>query len=54
MNAKVLVLLLVALGSVRSANAVERWGVIEIVLPGPPSGNPYLDVQWSATFSQGD
>jgi hypothetical protein len=54
MNAKTLVLLLAALGGFRSANAVERWGVFELTLPGPASGNPYCDVQWSATFTQGD
>ena len=32
---------------------VERWGVFELTLAGPSTGNPYLDVQWSATFSQG-
>ncbi|MCU0981587.1 MAG: DUF5060 domain-containing protein, partial [Pirellulaceae bacterium] len=54
MNAKILVLLLAALGSARCASASERWDVFEITLPGPTSGNPYCDVQWSATFSQGD
>ena len=37
-----------------SVSAVERWGQHEIHLTGPASGNPYLDVQWSATFTQGD
>jgi hypothetical protein len=27
--------------------------VFELALPGPSSGNPYVDVQWSATFTQG-
>lgn len=34
--------------------SVERWGVFEITFTGPASVNPYLDVQVSATFSQGD
>ncbi|MBM4091411.1 MAG: DUF5060 domain-containing protein, partial [Planctomycetes bacterium] len=54
MNAKILLLFLAALGSSHSAPAIERWGVFELTLPGAPSGSPYLDVQWSATFSQGD
>lgn len=37
-----------------SLPAVEQWGRHEISLRGPASGNPYLDVQWSATFTQGD
>lgn len=36
------------------AATVERWGLFELDLPGPAAGNPYLDVQWSATFRQGD
>jgi hypothetical protein len=34
--------------------AADRWGVFEVTATGPASGNPYLDVQWSATFSQGE
>lgn len=34
--------------------AAERWGVHELALQGPTAGNPYLDVQWSATFQQGN
>lgn len=37
-----------------AAHAAERWGVLELNLPGPATGNPYLDVQWSATFAQGE
>lgn len=33
---------------------IECWDVFEITLTGPASGNPYVDVQWSATFSQGN
>jgi uncharacterized protein len=53
-RARILLLLLAALGSARSALAVERWGVFELGLRGAASGNPSLDVQWSATFSQGE
>ncbi|MHB8903053.1 MAG: DUF5060 domain-containing protein, partial [Thermoguttaceae bacterium] len=54
MKAGVLLFLLAASGGIGSASGVERWGVFEVALPGPRSGNPYVDVQWSATFSQGD
>lgn len=37
-----------------SLPAVEQWGRHEITLKGPASENPYLDVQWSAKFTQGD
>jgi hypothetical protein len=33
---------------------VEQWGVFEIALNGPTNGNPFLDVQFSARFTQGD
>ncbi len=33
---------------------VEQWGVYEISLKGPETGNPFLDVTLSATFTQGD
>ena len=29
----------------------EQWGIFEITLPGPSSGNPFVDVQISAEFS---
>jgi hypothetical protein len=32
---------------------VERWASTEITLPGPSTGNPFLDVEFSATFRQG-
>mgnify|MGYP000451115915 CR=1 FL=1 len=41
------------LGLVFSTQAVERWGVFELNLQGPALGNPYLDVQLSAVFAQG-
>src|SRR5262245_17870025 len=30
----------------------EQWGVLEVSLPGPSSGNPFVDVQLTATFQQ--
>jgi len=32
---------------------VEQWGTHEISLPGPASGNPFVDVQFSAVFTNG-
>jgi hypothetical protein len=32
---------------------VERWGTIEIALAGPSAGNPFVDVDLSAVFRQG-
>lgn len=53
MKARTLLLALL-LAAVIPVAAVERWGVFELALDGPAAGNPYLDVQWSATFTQGD
>jgi hypothetical protein len=33
-----------------SAPSVEQWAIFEISLPGPESGNPFLDVRLSAEF----
>lgn len=33
---------------------VEQWGVFEVALHGPASGNPFVDVPLSAKFTQGD
>ena len=38
-------------GSARAGD-VEQWGVFETSLDGPRDGNPYLEVQFSATFSR--
>jgi hypothetical protein len=43
-----------ASGRPLAAAETERWGVFEIALDGPATGNPYVEVQWSATFTQGD
>ncbi len=36
-----------------SVTAAEQWGQHEIMLKGPAGGNAYLEIEWSATFSQG-
>jgi len=35
------------------AVTVELWGVFEISYPGPADGNPFVDVDFGATFEQG-
>jgi len=39
--------------SVSSAE-IEQWGVAELTFRGPGQGNPYVEVQLSATFTQAD
>lgn len=49
-----LLIALTLLGSAPPARAadVEQWGLFEITLKGPADGNPFVDVQLSATFTQ--
>src|SRR4051794_25953020 len=35
------------------ADDVEQWGRFELVLKGPSDGNPFVNVELSATFTQG-
>jgi hypothetical protein len=32
-------------------NRIERWGIFELTLPGPSSGNPFTEVAFGARFS---
>ena len=43
-------LAVLVLAGVVSAESVERWGVFEISLQGPSSGNPFVDVQVAGHF----
>jgi len=45
---------LFTLPSLAQQKSVEQWGVFEFALNGPTNGNPFLDVQFSARFTQGD
>jgi len=55
LNLMKLILALLALAlSALPAAAVEQWGMFEIALPGPASGNPFVDSTVSARFTQGD
>jgi hypothetical protein len=38
----------------QAAAEVEQWGIFEISLKGPTTGNPFLEVNLSARFTQGD
>lgn len=46
----------VASASLAAAEAtpVEQWGVFEVGLTGPATGNPFIDVTLSARFTQGE
>jgi hypothetical protein len=41
-------------GQQQEETSVEQWGVYEILLNGPSSGNPYMDVEFSAVFQNGE
>ncbi len=42
-----------ALRAAQPAPIVEQWGVWELELSGPKEGNPFVDVRFSAEFSNG-
>jgi hypothetical protein len=48
-----IIALAIAACSVATAENVERWGVFEISLPGPATGNPFVDVRFGAHFQYG-
>lgn len=35
---------------INAQTTVEQWGLFEVALPGPTSGNPFLDVRFEARF----
>jgi hypothetical protein len=37
-----------------AATAVEQWGVFELTLAGPAEGNPFIEIDLSARFRQGE
>src|SRR5580693_4571886 len=41
---------LLLLTTALAADAVERWGIYEIALQGPATGNPFVDIQLEAHF----
>lgn len=38
----------------QTPDTVERWGIFEAAFHGPSSGNPFIDVEFSAVFKQAD
>jgi hypothetical protein len=47
-------LLWLAAASPALAVEVEQWGLFELSLRGPAGGNPFVDVELTATFTQGE
>jgi hypothetical protein len=45
--------ILLAFTQLASAQTAEQWGIFELALKGPASGNPFVDVRISATFTNG-
>ena len=52
----VFVLVVIAFGPLLSAQdkQVEKWDYYELSLPGPTAGNPFIGVEFSAVFRNGD
>src|SRR5262245_20585913 len=48
----IVVLVLAALIGVGRAAEAEQWGLFELTLRGPADGNPFVDVEFSATFTK--
>jgi hypothetical protein len=44
---------LVAWAGVSAQERIEKWGIFELALPGPSSGNPFIGTSLSATFENG-
>ena len=42
-----------ALSALAAAATTEQWGMFELSLPGPATGNPFTEVELSARFTQG-
>jgi hypothetical protein len=40
--------------SAAQETTVERWDVFELSLPGPSAGNPFIEIEFSAVFQNGD
>lgn len=46
--------LLVIIGCCAFGEDVKRWDTFDLELAGPSNDNPYMDVELSATFTQGE
>src|SRR5262249_11960667 len=47
-------LLMFAAACPAAAADVEQWGLFELSLRGPSGGNPFVEVELTATFTQGE
>mgnify|MGYP006290281131 CR=1 FL=1 len=47
-------ILLTIISALYAGDRVERWGLYEIILEGPQSGNPYTDVELTADFNNSE
>jgi hypothetical protein len=45
--------MLLLVPKLRAADSAEQWGVFEVALKGPTNGNPFVDRNFTAKFSQG-
>ena len=45
--------MLLLVPNLRAADSAEQWGVFEVALKGPTNGNPFVDRNFTAKFSQG-
>lgn len=48
-----LVLLLALVHAASSLPRIQQWDYFEVAVPGPSTGNPFTDVRFSATFTDG-
>jgi hypothetical protein len=52
--AAIILLALPEITRAATQQTVEQWDIFEITLPGPSTGNPFVDVTLSAKFTRGD
>ncbi len=52
--AMIIAALLAGCNTQKNVVNVEQWDVFEVVFTGPSDGNPYMEVDLSATFSKGE
>jgi len=46
--------LLLSCNQQKTLQTIEKWDIFEVELIGPATGNPYMDIELSAVFIQGD
>jgi hypothetical protein len=53
-NKLIVLFLLLAATPLMAAETIRQWDAFELALPGPTNGNPFVDVTFSAHFTQGE